>query len=40
MECASEYSFQIINDELEKAYQELKNVILTSTEPQWFVADF
>jgi guanylate kinase len=40
MECASEYSFQIVNDELEKAYQELKNVILTSTEPQWFVADF
>lgn len=40
MECAAEYAFRIINDDLEKAYQELKNVILTSTEPQWYVADF
>jgi guanylate kinase len=40
MDCATEYSFQIVNDDLEKAYQELKNVILSSTEPQWFMADF
>ncbi|MEN7973660.1 MAG: guanylate kinase [Verrucomicrobiota bacterium] len=29
MECAPEYSFQIVNDDLEKAYHELKSVILT-----------
>ena len=29
MEFAKEYSFQIINDELEKAYHELKTVILS-----------
>lgn len=40
MECASEYSFRIINDDLETAYQELKNIILSSTEPQWFATDF
>jgi len=30
--CAKEYSFQIINDDLETAYQELKTVILSRTE--------
>lgn len=40
MDCASEYSYQIVNDDLETAYQELKSVILSSTEPQWFMADF
>ena len=29
MACAKEYSFQIINDDLEKAYHELKTVILS-----------
>ena len=28
MECAAEYSFQVVNDDLEKAYHELKTVIL------------
>jgi guanylate kinase len=40
MDCASEYSCQIVNDDLETAYQELKHVILSSTEPQWFMAVF
>jgi guanylate kinase len=40
MECAAEYSFQIINDDLEQAYLELKNVILSSTEPQLYMDDF
>ena len=31
MESASEYVFQVVNDDLETAYQELKNVILTAT---------
>ena len=30
MECAKEYSYQIINDELETAYHELKTVILSA----------
>jgi len=29
MECAAEYSFQIVNDDLEKAYAELKSVVLS-----------
>ncbi|MEE9367914.1 MAG: guanylate kinase [Pontiella sp.] len=29
MDCLKEYSFQIVNDDLEKAYQELKTVILS-----------
>ena len=29
MACAKEYTFQIINDDLEKAYHELKTVILS-----------
>lgn len=40
MECAIEYSFQIVNDDLEKAYHELKHVVLSATEPQWFMTDF
>ncbi len=32
MACAKEYSFQIINDDLETAYDELKRVILSKTE--------
>ncbi len=32
MECAAEYSFQVVNDDLEKAYHELKTVILAETE--------
>ncbi len=32
MECVAEYSFQIVNDNLETAYQELKTVILTQTQ--------
>lgn len=32
MACAGEYAFQIVNEELEKAYQELKGVLLSSTE--------
>ena len=32
MDCAKEYSFQIINDDLETAYNELKTVILSRTE--------
>ena len=30
MECAKEYSYQIVNDELETAYHELKTVILSA----------
>jgi guanylate kinase len=32
MACAGGYAFQIVNEELEKAYQELKGIILSSTE--------
>jgi len=32
MEFATKYSFQIVNDDLEKAYHELKTVILSRTE--------
>ena len=32
MACAKEYSFQIINDDLEAAYQELKTAILSRAE--------
>ncbi len=32
MGCAKEYSFQIINDDLETAYHELKTVILSRTD--------
>jgi guanylate kinase len=39
MECAADYSFQIINDDLETAYQELKNIILSSAEPRWYMTD-
>jgi len=31
MECAAEYSFQIVNGDLETAYDELKSVILAET---------
>ncbi|VGO22645.1 guanylate kinase [Pontiella sulfatireligans] len=30
MVCATEYSFQLVNDDLEKAYHELKTVILSA----------
>lgn len=40
MDCAGEYAFQIINDDLEKAYLELRNIILSTSEPQWFRTDF
>ncbi|MEN8254599.1 MAG: guanylate kinase [Verrucomicrobiota bacterium] len=32
MDCAAEYSFQIVNDDLETAYAELKGVVLSSQE--------
>ncbi len=32
MECATEYSFQVVNDDLEAAYAELKSVVLAEAE--------
>ena len=39
MECAADYSFHIVNDDLETAYQELRNIILSTTEPRWYMTD-
>jgi guanylate kinase len=35
MECASAYAFRIVNDELEKAYEELRSVILGESGFEW-----